>query len=79
LGEVKIGRHEEGEDRKNETDDELTTSNREAKMRGVDMEVKTGVRGMMVVVEDDKFMVPYHRGRDAGRATEGEALIGSGH
>ena len=48
-------------------------------MRGVDMEVKTGVRGMMVVVEDDKFMVPYHRGRDAGRATEGEALIGSGH
>jgi len=48
-------------------------------MRGVDVKVETGVRGMMVVVEDDKFMVPYHRGRDAGRATEGEALIGSGH
>jgi hypothetical protein len=61
FGEVKIGGHEKGEGRKNETDDELTTPKREARMRGVEMKVERGVRGMMVaVVEDDKSLVPHH-------------------
>jgi len=66
LGEVKIGGHEKGEGRKSEPDDELTTPNREAKVRGFDMKVETGVRGMMMVVEDDKLLVPHHCARDAG-------------
>jgi hypothetical protein len=61
LGEVKIRRHEKGKGRKSETDDEFTTSNREAKMRGFNMKVKR-VRGMM--------MVPHHLARDGGCGTE---------
>lgn len=61
MGEVKIGRHEKGKDRKSETDGEFSTSNREAKMRGFDMKVKR-VRGMM--------MVPHHLARDGGSVTE---------